>query len=123
MLVGGHADSDASARDRVVREVLQQLPQARRELIELAFFEGYSHEEIAAKQAIPVGTVKTRIRTGLMAMRKTLVTALGAPARPAAASGSQPLLAARATNARTGFAAVRGLWVCSPGAGRRLRRC
>ena len=53
-----------------VRGVLTQLPAEQRRLLELAFFEGMTHSEIAAKTGEALGTIKTRIRTGLLALRK-----------------------------------------------------
>jgi len=53
-----------------VRGVLAQLPAEQRRLLELAFFEGMTHSEIAAKTGEALGTIKTRIRTGLLALRK-----------------------------------------------------
>jgi RNA polymerase sigma-70 factor, ECF subfamily len=53
-----------------VRGVLTQLPQDQRKALEMAFFEGMTHTEIAGKTGEPLGTVKTRIRTGLLALRK-----------------------------------------------------
>src|SRR5262245_16825038 len=53
-----------------VRGVLSQLPQDQRKALEMAFFEGMTHTEIAGKTGEPLGTVKTRIRTGLLALRK-----------------------------------------------------
>lgn len=53
-----------------VRGVLGQLPQDQRRLLEMAFFEGMTHSEIAGKTGEPLGTVKTRIRTGLLTLRK-----------------------------------------------------
>lgn len=52
-----------------VRTALASLTPAQRELIEAAFFEGYTHSELSTKFGVPLGTVKTRIRTGLMTMR------------------------------------------------------
>ncbi len=51
---------------------LALLPAAQRDLIEAAFFDGYSHLELAARFGMPLGTVKTRIRTGLITMRGRL---------------------------------------------------
>jgi RNA polymerase sigma-70 factor (ECF subfamily) len=53
-----------------VRGVLGQLPVDQRRLLEMAFFEGLTHTEIASKTGEPLGTVKTRIRSGLLALRK-----------------------------------------------------
>jgi RNA polymerase sigma-70 factor, ECF subfamily len=55
-----------------VRTALATLTPAQRVLIEAAFFEGYTHSELAIRFDVPVGTVKTRIRTGLAAMRGLL---------------------------------------------------
>jgi len=56
----------------VVRMALASLTEEQRALIEAAFFEGYTHSELATRFGIPLGTVKTRIRTGLAAMRGRL---------------------------------------------------
>jgi len=53
-----------------VRGVLARLPQEQRKALEMAFFEGMTHTEIAGKTGEPLGTIKTRIRTGLLALRK-----------------------------------------------------
>jgi RNA polymerase sigma-70 factor (ECF subfamily) len=53
-----------------VRGVLVQLPQDQRKALEMAFFEGMTHTEIAGKTGEPLGTIKTRIRSGLLALRK-----------------------------------------------------
>jgi RNA polymerase sigma-70 factor, ECF subfamily len=58
-----------------VRSVLQQMPAAQRNALEMAYFEGYSHSEISEKTGEPLGTIKTRIRNGLMLLRKALDTA------------------------------------------------
>jgi len=57
-----------------VRAVLKDMPEAQRSLLEMAYFEGYSHSEIAEKTGEPLGTVKTRIRNGLMLLRKAVET-------------------------------------------------
>ena len=62
-----------AARRRVVekiRAILQNVPQAQRSALEMAFFEGMTHSEIAEKTGEPLGTVKTRIRTALITLRK-----------------------------------------------------
>lgn len=55
-----------------LRSALETLPQEQREPIELGFFSGITHEEIARRNGIPLGTVKTRIRTGLRKLRALL---------------------------------------------------
>jgi RNA polymerase sigma-70 factor (ECF subfamily) len=61
--------NDAAAR---VRDVLKNLPSEQRDAIELAFFEDLSHHEIAARLEQPLGTVKARIRRGLLKLRERL---------------------------------------------------
>jgi RNA polymerase sigma-70 factor, ECF subfamily len=55
-----------------VRGAVAALPAAQRTLIEAAFFEGYTHQELSARFGVPLGTVKTRIRTGLVSLRMRL---------------------------------------------------
>lgn len=55
-----------------VRRVMQGMPVEQQKSLELAFFEGLSHTEIAQKTGDPLGTVKTRIRLALISLRKAL---------------------------------------------------
>ena len=55
-----------------VRSALAALPADQREPIELGFFAGITHQEIAQRCGVPLGTIKTRIRTGLRRLRSTL---------------------------------------------------
>lgn len=55
-----------------VRAALESLPRDQREPIELGFFGGFTHEEIARRSGIPLGTIKTRIRSGLRHLRAQL---------------------------------------------------
>ena len=59
-----------------VRSALSTLSEEQRTPIELGFFGSITHEEIARRTGIPLGTVKTRIRTGLRRMRETLSEAV-----------------------------------------------
>ncbi|HET9418405.1 MAG TPA: sigma-70 family RNA polymerase sigma factor [Chthoniobacterales bacterium] len=61
--------NDEAAR---VRFVLNNLPSEQREAIELAFFEHLTHQEIAAQLGQPLGTIKARIRRGLLKLRQRL---------------------------------------------------
>jgi len=48
------------------------MPAEQRRAVELAFFEGLTHTEVAAKTGEPLGTVKTRIRSALQTLRKVM---------------------------------------------------
>jgi RNA polymerase sigma-70 factor (ECF subfamily) len=53
-----------------VRSLLQKLPPDQRQAIELAFFQDLTHHEIAAQLSQPLGTIKARIRRGLLKLRE-----------------------------------------------------
>jgi RNA polymerase sigma-70 factor, ECF subfamily len=74
-------DREVERRDdaRQVRDALKGLPADQRQVIELAFFGGFSHSQIAEMLKLPAGTVKGRMRLGLSKMR----FALGDPTRMA----------------------------------------
>jgi RNA polymerase sigma-70 factor, ECF subfamily len=63
-------DAERNRAMQKVRGVLGEMPTPQRSALEMAYFEGLSHSEIAAKTGEPLGTVKTRIRSGLLALRK-----------------------------------------------------
>ena len=58
-------------RERIVR-ALATLPDNQREVIELAYFEGYSQSEMAERLSQPLGTIKTRVRLAMQKLRTTL---------------------------------------------------
>ena len=55
-----------------VRTVMSSLPQAQRQAVEFAYFDGMSHSEIAEKTGEPLGTIKTRIRSAMEMLKKVL---------------------------------------------------
>jgi RNA polymerase sigma-70 factor (ECF subfamily) len=57
-------------------DALAGLPPEQRRLIEAAFFEGFTHTQLAERFGLPLGTVKTRIRAGMLAMRHGLERAV-----------------------------------------------
>lgn len=59
-------------QQRLIRNALEQLPAEQRMVIELAYFKGYTHAEIAERYHIPLGTVKGRMRLGLQKMKLNL---------------------------------------------------
>lgn len=59
-------------RQKIVRSALEMLTPDQRSVIELAYFSGYSHNEIAARLNEPLGTIKTRIRAAMMKLRDIL---------------------------------------------------
>ncbi|HEX4581810.1 MAG TPA: sigma-70 family RNA polymerase sigma factor [Acidobacteriaceae bacterium] len=67
-------DAERNAMMEKVRGVLSNLPQEQRKSLELAYFEGLSHAEIASRTGDPLGTVKTRIRLALISLRKAFQT-------------------------------------------------
>ncbi|MBX3186634.1 MAG: sigma-70 family RNA polymerase sigma factor [Labilithrix sp.] len=73
--------SEASERDKI-RRALASLPEAQRQTLEVAFFEGLSYPEIAARENVPLGTIKSRAARALAALREALAkegVSLGPP--------------------------------------------
>ena len=68
-------DIDQSRRAEKVRALLASLPEAQRRAIEMAFFEGLTHSEIAASTGEALGTVKSWIRGGLLRLKDSLAEA------------------------------------------------
>ncbi len=71
------ADAELAERRRAVQSALGVLTEAQRQALELAFFEGLSHSEVAERTGEPLGTIKTRIRSGLGRLREALAPAWG----------------------------------------------
>jgi len=68
------AEADRARAAETVRGVMGSMAPAQRSALEMAYWEGMSHSEIANKTGEPLGTVKTRIRAGLIALRKAFGT-------------------------------------------------
>jgi RNA polymerase sigma-70 factor (ECF subfamily) len=59
-------------RKRVVREAMEGLRPDQKEALEMSFFFGYTHSEVARKLGVPLGTIKSRVRTGMQNLRERL---------------------------------------------------
>jgi RNA polymerase sigma-70 factor, ECF subfamily len=70
-LDGQAARAEAIGR---IRAVMETMSDEQRSALEMAFFEGLTHTEIADKTGEPLGTIKTRIRSALIAIRKALAS-------------------------------------------------
>jgi len=64
------SDADRSRAMEKVRSALERMGNDQRSVLEMAYFEGLTHNEIAEKTGEPLGTIKTRIRAGLISLRK-----------------------------------------------------
>jgi RNA polymerase sigma-70 factor (ECF subfamily) len=64
-------------RSGLVRAALDNLPSEQRLALEMAFFRGLTHAEIAAQLQEPLGTIKTRIRSAMLRLQERLRPLLG----------------------------------------------
>jgi RNA polymerase sigma-70 factor (ECF subfamily) len=72
---------DCSRASKEIRRVLGDMGAEQRKCLEMAFFEGLTHPEIAQQTGAPLGTVKTRIRRGLQQLRRAFRTCSCSPSK------------------------------------------
>lgn len=70
------SDTVRSGQREIVRRALAELPEEQRHTLMLAYFEGLTQSEIASKLGAPLGTIKTRMRSGMIKLRTLLGTQL-----------------------------------------------
>ena len=66
------AKTISAERMQMIGVAMRDLPKEQVVLLDMAFFQGYSHSEISDELNLPLGTVKTRIRSGLLTLRQSL---------------------------------------------------
>ena len=67
-----HKRLEASVEAQAAARALETLPEERKEVLKLALYEGMSHQQIAERTGLPLGTVKSHVRRGLTALREAL---------------------------------------------------
>ena len=72
--IGGDSKAELGERAEAVRLAMADLPKEQQRALELAFFSGLTQKEIADQLREPIGTIKARIRRGLVKLRDTLAS-------------------------------------------------
>lgn len=73
---GPTEDLDTAEKGKIVRSAVMKLSKEQREVVEMAYFAGLTQQEIAARLHEPLGTVKARIRRGMLRLKKMVGPAL-----------------------------------------------
>lgn len=72
-----HVDTPQWENGQLLRSLMAKLPSEQAEVIELAFFQGMTHSELAEHLDLPLGTVKTRLRLGMQKLKRFWLAATG----------------------------------------------
>jgi RNA polymerase sigma-70 factor (ECF subfamily) len=72
--LGFAPDFDQERLIQQARQAMQNVSPEQREALQMAFFEGLTHVEIAERTGLPLGTIKTRIRSAVTTLRKVMIT-------------------------------------------------
>lgn len=72
LITDAEQDAIYAERGQIVRTALEELSEEQRQVLLMAYFDGFSQSEIAEKLASPLGTVKTRMRAGMTKLREIL---------------------------------------------------
>lgn len=85
----GVADDPLWADGQILQQILTTLPYQQRQLVELAFYGGHTHSELATMLDLPLGTVKTRLRAAIHALREGWIQANTRAASPGLSNPAQ----------------------------------
>lgn len=73
----GFIIEDANEKREIIKKALAAIPADQKTVVETIYFEGYTHTEAAKELNIPVGTVKTRLRLGILKLREQILPYIG----------------------------------------------